>query len=336
MSTPDQDSPDELEFDLILEGDDQEHLDVDQELPEPPEESPNPPQDAPDPDDDDSDEDDHRENSEELSTEEKKSIQERRREERRRRKEFHRNQVTDLRAQLAVRDQMLEELNQRLNSVEHRGTEAELTRVDAGINQAAQNYNYYKSELARATSESDGEAAAEATEKMLQARVRHAELTNLKKQMTSTRQSPTPPLDPRMVDSAREWMSRNNWYDPKGQDQDSQVVLTIDRQLARENFNPNTSSYWDELTRRVEKYLPHRVKRGKIEIVGGGNQNPNPPPSRGASSGATQGKKRDSFTLSKDRVQAMKEAGVWEDPKKRNDMIRRYQEMDRQNRQQGK
>lgn len=335
MSTQNPDHPDELEFDLILEGDDQNHLD---EVSEPPEDLPEleeHPQDPPEPEGD-PDEDDPRVNLNELSNEEKESIRERRREERRRRKEFHRNQVTDLRAQLAVRDQMLEELNQRLNSVEHRGTEAELTRVDAGINQAAQNYNYYKSELARATSESDGEAAAEATEKMLQARVRHAELTNLRKQMGSARQSASPPLDPRMVNSAREWMAKNSWYDPKGQDQDSQVVLAIDRQLASENFNPNSQSYWDELTLRVEKYLPHRVKRGKIEIVGGGNQNPNPPPSRGASSGAPQGKKRDSFTLSKDRVQAMKEAGVWEDPKKRNDMIRRYQEMDRQNRQQGK
>lgn len=318
-------SSDELDFELLIEG---------EESNPPPD---NPPDNSP-PDDDRSD-DDHPDDGhlddddrpdDGHQDDDRETIQERRRQERRARKERQRQQVSDLRSQLAIRDQMLAELNARISQVEDRSSTADLTRIDAGIQQAEQHYHFHKSELARATSEGDGQLAADATEKMLQAQVRHNQLKQLKQRMAPQPQAQ--PLDPRMVSAAKDWMERNRWYDPSGGDQDSQIVLAIDRQLAQERLDPTTDSYWDELSHRVEKYLPHRVKRGKIEIVEGGSRNPNPPPSRGAS-GPKSGKK-ETYTLSRERVEAMKEAGIWDDPTARADMIRRYREMDRQERNQ--
>lgn len=320
----------ELDFELVIEGEEPSTpsgLDLEEQV-----ESSTPTEESSHDDPDDLDDDRLDGGDEPHQDDDREAIRERRRQERQARKDRHRQTVNDLRSQLAIRDRMLEELSTRVSQVETRSSTADLTRIDAGIQQAEQNYNYHKSVLARATTEGDGETAADATEKMLQARVRHNELNLLKRRMTPQPQSQ--PLDPRMVSAAQEWMDRNKWYNPTGGDQDSQVVLAIDRQLALERLDPTTDSYWDELSRRVEKYLPHRVKRGKIETVEGGSKNPTPPPSRGVS-GSKPGRK-ETYTLSKERVNAMKDAGVWDDPKARADMIRRYREMDRQQRNQGK
>jgi hypothetical protein len=41
---------------------------------------------------------------------------------------------------------------------------------------------------------------------------------------------------------------------------------------------------------------------------------------------------KNTFTLSRDRVQALKDAGMWDDPSKRAKAIRSYADFDRKNR----
>ena len=47
------------------------------------------------------------------------------------------------------------------------------------------------------------------------------------------------------------------------------------------------------------------------------------------SGGADSGK---TYRLSSDRVQALKDAGIWDDPKQRAEAIRRFREYDKQHR----
>lgn len=275
-------------------------------------------------DDDDEDErETHDEGLIEGTSDEREAIRERRRLERKTRKEAQRAREEDLRNQVRARDRQLEELTNRLSAVENRTSGADISRIDEGIRQTNAAYDFFKQQLAKATTEGNGDAAAEATEKMFQVRQRAAELDSLKKNMVKANTAPQP-LDARMVNHANGWMKKNSWYSPENSDSDSQVVTALDRALASEGFDPSTEAYWEELTRRTEKYLPHRVKRGKIETV---EKTPRSPVPAGKPRGGNPAK-GGAFTLSRDRVEAMKEAGVWDDPKARNDMIRRYREAD--------
>jgi hypothetical protein len=55
---------------------------------------------------------------------------------------------------------------------------------------------------------------------------------------------------------AAQWAQEHPWYDVNINDQDSRTVQSIDQQLYREGYDPNTQQYWDELTRRARKALP--------------------------------------------------------------------------------
>jgi hypothetical protein len=120
---------------------------------------------------------------------------------------------------------------------------------------------------------------------------------------------------------ASNWMAENAWYDPHGRDPDSKIALTIDNTLAEEGYNPQTEEYWDELTNRLQKYLPHRYtndtnaktySKPRSVVTGSGREN------------ATSSGGKNTFTLNPDQVRAMKDAGMWDDPEKRAKMIKRY------------
>jgi len=74
------------------------------------------------------------------------------------------------------------------------------------------------------------------------------------------------------------------------------------------------------------EYLPARYNSAYNE---GKRESTRPP--TGGSSQTRGSSSSQTFTLSPDRVRAMKEAGYWEDPAKRQTMIKRYMEQDRNN-----
>jgi hypothetical protein len=124
-------------------------------------------------------------------------------------------------------------------------------------------------------------------------------------------------------------MEKQDWYDPNGRDMDSRVAKQVDEALVAEGWDPNGKDYWDELDNRLQKYLPHRYnartdvssssKRPRSVVTGSGREGIN------SSSG------RNTFTLQPEQVRAMKDAGFWDDPLKRNKMIKRYAQEARNN-----
>lgn len=266
--------------------------------------------------------------SSEMSEEDKEreALRAKRREERKHRKEAAKERENTLRRELSARDEIIDRLNQRLSAIEQRGAGNEVAQIDSALNQLASAYVEAKQNLEKGTNEQDGRIVVEATERMQTIRAKAEQLSAIKNQIVAKSKAPRPDqlsVDPRLKNYAESWIQANPWYKQGGTDDDSRTVSAIDDSLAAEGWNPTTPEYWNELTRRVKKELPKRFEtsyNGKQQrsVVSGS--------SRTASNAS-----RSSYTLSPERVEAMKEAGAWDDPKKREKMIEAYKKYDKEN-----
>lgn len=262
---------------------------------------------------------------------EREAIRERRRLERQEKKQKAREREESLRRELRARDALLEEARARLDALERKNQGTEVAHVEAAMKQTSDAYNYFKGQIELATKEQNGAALAEATEKMIMARQKFNELNNLKNTLVQRQQQPSP-LDPRTVSYANEWMSRNKWYDPRGNTPESRAVLDEDDRLAKEGWNPSTPEYWQELDSRLKNRLPRRpgpAYNGKQQEQQKPTT-PNAPRGTVAGSGreSSGGSSKNSFKLSPERVAAIKEAGMWDDPTQRAEMIKEFQNYD--------
>lgn len=281
--------------------------------------------------------DDH---PDDKTDEEREAIRARRREERRQKKELQRQREDRLRAELAARDQIINSLSQRLQTIETRGVSSDISAVDNELNQLANIYVGLKQQLEKGTENQDGRAVVDATEKMLQVRQRAEQLQQRKQMMVRSAQqsaaaaAQTP--DPRLVSHANQWISQNSWYKANGTDRDSRTVTALDNALTAEGWDAATPEYWEELTERVKAALPHRMNGGRApspRVEPEARRPSGGPPVAGSSrstgsSGRSAGK---DYTLSPERVEAMKELGIWNDPKRRADMIAEYKKYDKEN-----
>ena len=257
---------------------------------------------------------------------EREAIRERRRKERQQKKVAIKEREETLRRELAARDTVINELRARMDAVDRRNSGSELAQLENAKKQTAQAYATFKNQIRVAGEAGNYTAVADATEKMIQAQRKFDELTNYERAMKSHQAKPQP-LDPRVTGNAQKWMDANKWYSPDLQDVDSQIAFTLDKRLAEEGFDATTPEYWDELQSRVKKYLPHRANSGSVKgtkpksVVSGSGRE-----SSGSSS--SDGK---SYKLSSDRVQAIKDAGMWDNPKDRAEAVRQYKLYDKQN-----
>jgi hypothetical protein len=140
---------------------------------------------------------------------------------------------------------------------------------------------------------------------------------------------------------AKEFISENSWYDPKGQDEDSAIILAIDGALHREGFRPDTEEYWDELRDRAARRIPERFKQsgsGQGSQRQQSQQSQQPPrqqrggPAIGSGREHAPTSTRTEVYINPERKQALIEAGVWDDPVLRMKYVKRYAEYDRSNR----
>jgi hypothetical protein len=127
-------------------------------------------------------------------------------------------------------------------------------------------------------------------------------------------------------------MSKNTWYNPQGTDADSRVALTIDSAMADEGWDPRTPEFWEELTDRLGRYLPHRMNKAPSQKQQS-QQREKPRATTGGTGrdGAASSGTTTTFKVSPARVQAMKDAGIWDDLEQRNKMIKTYREFDKNN-----
>jgi len=289
-----------------------------------------------------------------YTDEERERMRADRRDEKRRRRTARRDREDRLRVTVDSQNRVISELTQRLAALEGRGAVGELQQLERNIQEAKDAANWFKEQMAEAIKANDGTAAADFSARMTQAAQRSEQLANVRTAYLNQQNQPRPaPLDPRHQTLANEWMAENRWYNPASPtDPDSRVALAIDEGLSKEpGRDPTSPEYWDELTRRMKKYLPHRYaamdrnrnnddrddgddapedNRNGRAAQGAERRRPAAPKFNGSGGGgADNSGSKGTYRLSKERVEAMQQAGMWNDPVKRARMVKRYQEMDR-------
>lgn len=269
----------------------------------------------------------------------REKIREARRLERKERKERAREKEEQTRRELAAERTARKELEARLAALEGRDHSREIANVDASIKRTENAYEQAKSAYAEAVAQHDGEAAAEALETMQMARERYQQLSHAKKAYETQQKPVKSAIDPELANHAQKFMDENKWYKHGGADQDSRIVKAIDDALFSEGrLQPNSTEYWDELRSRIKKHLPHRITPAKVSTNAAdqGDKRQAAPARQqksvvGGGGGETNGAGKGTFTLSPERVRALKDAGMWDDPKVRQDAVRRFREYDKAN-----
>jgi hypothetical protein len=262
---------------------------------------------------------------------EREAIRARRREERKNRKERSREKMDGLERQVRALAEQNQRLTQQVGSIQNSNHGTQLAALDQHITQAEQAVQHFKSVIADAGTKGDGATIADATEAMIVARERAGQLKALKERVTKTSAAPAP-LNPVMVEHVKSFLGKHKWYGgPQSSDMDSRMMKIIDDSVAADGFDSTTPAYYEELEKRGRERLPHRF---------GAASAPPPAPPAGprrqpvAGSGGEGGGKPGGgadFTLSAERVKAMKESGAWDDPKRREQLIRSYRDFDKQN-----
>ncbi len=267
----------------------------------------------------------------EETPEEREKIREQRRQERQDRKARQKEQQERTRRELESERTARRQLEERIALIERRSTGSELAQIDNAMTQTKNAYSHFKEQIKIGQQAGNGEMIADATEKMLIARDRYNQLDNVKKAYNQ-RQSQPAPLDPTLVRHANDFMSQHTWYRPDSPDEDSLITRTIDNKLASEGWDPKTKEYWEELNKRLKKYLPHRVKGATVQQDDGAQRvKPKSPVAGSGREANTSNAAKGTFRLSPERVSAMKDAGLWDDSKKRNEAIKRYRDYDKTN-----
>jgi hypothetical protein len=221
------------------------------------------------------------------------------------------------------------EAKERLIALENRNIQSDAQTAD-------QRYNYAMAQIAKAerdlkeafeTGDGDKAVAAQKTREQSIYAARQAE--ELKKQLSNPQlQQKSSVLDPRTETHAQQWMQKNPWFNPSGDDEDSAIARAIDEAWAKEaqrkGVNPSSEDYWDELDSRVKRRLgtassERERKRSAPPVTGRGEYSNRP---------STSDNK---VYLTPERKKALQDAGVWDDPEKRKRYIKRFQQYDRQN-----
>lgn len=278
---------------------------------------------------DENGDDNHEEMNAARTEEEREAIRERRRQERKDKKEQRRQREDSYRNEIASLRRQLSDMNEWKNTVEQRRVNSGVAQLDKAIQDSQDAIEVAKRAIKEATASQNGEALVDAQELYYAARRRNEQLTAAKQQISrGMQQRPQQNADPIVINHAKTWMENKPWYDPTAADQDSRIALTVDNTMAQEGWDPRTPEYWTELDNRLKKYLPHRYNVSYNEL-NSGNGSRKPPTGATTQTRTTAGSS--SYTLSPERVRALKEAGLWDDPVKRKAMIQRYIEQDRTN-----
>lgn len=302
-----------------------------------------------DPDDLDDDQDDTARVDQELRDAPDEAARDRIRAERRQGRQNQRQRqkslIERLQRELSNLQSSHQDVTQRLARYEGDQRGAQYLSLQRQEQEALQAREQLKRVIADATVKGDGQTVAVATEKLLEltqyeTAVRTARTEFEREQAQPQRRA----LDPKVLAHARAFMAKNPWYQgPQSDDRDSQVLAVLDRGLVAKGWNPASEAYWEELSHQAAELLPHRF--GAAGDQGGGDEPYNratpqaarrpqrrSPVADGGGDGGTQtgGGETKGYVLSADRVRALKEAGMWDDPEKRKRMIARYREQDRQ------
>lgn len=265
----------------------------------------------------------------EETDDDREKIREARREERRLKKELNKQRDATSRNKISALERRNAELAERLARVESASASYQFAQIDKAIEDEATRVEYAKMKMLQAAQSNDAAGQVEYLEQLTDAKQRLQQVQYYKKQQLeqakAPRQNVPNEVNTEVQRNATQWLKKNSWYDPQARDTDSRIAKVIDQELATDGWDPSDSEYWEELDNRLSARLPHRYTSK------GGQQTRRAGPTASSRVANTTSTKPGTITLSRERVQAIKDAGSWDDVEKRNKMIRAYASYDRAN-----
>jgi len=277
-------------------------------------------------DDGDSDDGDGESDSDD-GDDERERIREARREERKLKKELAKQREASARNKISALERRNEDLARRLAAVESAASSYQFAQIDKAIEDEATRVEYAKMKMMQAAQAGDAASQVEYLEQLTEAKQRLNQAQHYKQQQLEATKAPKQnvptPVSNDVQKLATGWLKKNSWYDPQARDTDSRIAKVVDQELVADGWDPADPEYWEELDSRLSSRLPHRYTS-----QGGAKKRANP--TAGSRTVATT-QKAGTITLSRERVQAIKDAGAWDDVSRRNKMIRAYAEYDRAN-----
>ena len=267
------------------------------------------------------------EEGEEETDDDREKIREARREERKLKKELAKQREASAKHKITALERRNEELARRLAAVENTAASYQFAQLDKVVEDEATRVEYAKMKLLQATQSGDAEGQVEYLDQLAEAKQRLAQAQHYKKQQLEAAKAPKQnvpnPVSHEVQQNATTWLKKNNWFDSQARDTDSRIAKVVDQELVADGWDPSDPEYWDELDSRLSSRLPHRYTS-----QGGAKKRANP---TAGSRTVASTQKAGTITLSRERVQAIKDAGAWDNIEKRNKMIRAYAAYDRSN-----
>ena len=275
-------------------------------------------------------EEEHGEEEPEDEEDEREKIREARREERKLKKELAKQREASAKHKISALEKRNEELARRIAAMENIATSYQFAQIDKSIEDEATRVEYAKMKMLEAAQNNDPAAQMEYLEQLTDAKQRLQQVQHYKKQQLEVAKAPKQNVPNEMAAevqrNATQWLKKNSWYDPNARDTDSRIAKVIDQELAADGWDPSDSEYWEELDNRLAARLPHRYTS-----KGGNTKRSAAGPTASSRVANTATAKPGTITLSRERVQAIKDAGKWDDVNERNRMIRAYASYDRAN-----
>jgi hypothetical protein len=247
---------------------------------------------------------------------------------RKRQKERQRENIKKTREENTVLLRELVEAKERLAALESRNVQSDSQTADQRYQYALQQIEAAELQLKEAFETGDGDKAIKA-QRLREQSVRAAyEAEELKKKLNNPQlQKKSSVLDPMTENHAEQWMRKNPWFNPSGEDEDSAVARAIDEAWAREaqksGVSPSSEHYWDELDARVKRRL------GKVGVDR--ERRRAAPPVTGRGDSLRPSTSDNKVIVSPERKEALMKMNAWDDPLIRKRYLKAYRNYDRQN-----
>ena len=263
----------------------------------------------------------------------REAIRERRRLEKKERKQRREQAINRDKIELEFLRKRNDDLERRMTGIEQKTQRSDISLIEQKLKEAVNEVQLAEKVIAKAVAAQNGEDVAQALRYRDQAMNKARQLDAAKKQAEQAAAAPKQkPVDDVSLEYAREFIKDNPWYNPKGNDESSAIVLAIDSALTKEGLDPRSEDYWDELRDRVRRRLPEKFdedstpaprSQQKVERSARGG------PQVGSGREHAPSSTRREVYISPERKAALIEAGVWDDPVLRQKYIKKYMEYDR-------
>lgn len=235
-------------------------------------------------------------------------------------------------AQLATE---LATLKSTLAQLQQSGTRRDVVMIDERLADAKSRFEEAEELMATAISKGEGDAHVRLLRIRDAAAREHDELLSAKQQLAPKKEA-VYQVQPQVSqqeklhvisENTKKFQERHAWY---GKDASaSEVVKELDASVYAAGYDPATAAYWQELERRIKE----AQEDGDIVVNARRTDQRRTPPSgveRSSRGPSSNGRSQQIF-VSQARIDAMKEAGQWDDPKTRNRVLKRFAEFDRNN-----